>query len=166
MVRASTRVRVSALVLYLLIAAGSAQAKTWTVAVSGVDPVGPFVFAPDTLNIAYGDTVRWVWVSGEHTTTNHDGTVCGSFNPPHLWNELLTGGNPSFSYVFAPPAIPAVDSTYYYECQIHCVEGMDGLIRIQATGVAGPPPAPVFGQPPFSWGRIKEGMRKFHPEVP
>jgi plastocyanin len=139
----------------LLSALGRADAKTWNVLVIGADP-GPYVFNPDTLSIAYGDSVRWTWVSGDHTTTQHDGTQCDSFNPPFLWNALITATSPTFTYVFAPPSIPPVDSTYNYECQVHCFEGMDGLIRIQATGVGMPPAVP--NQLPFNWGRIKSKM--------
>lgn len=156
MVKAAARVRSLVLGLLLVLAAGAAWSATWTIQVKGVDPDGPFRFMPDSLSISYGDTVRWVWVSGAHSTTNHDGVACDGGLVPFLWRAPIDQFNPTYTYVFAPPAIPAVDSTYYYECEPHCSFGMNGRILLRvATGVEVPP---VYGQAPFSWGTIKSKM--------
>jgi plastocyanin len=141
---------------FLLLLAAPGAAKTWTVQVKGAEPDGPFRFVPALLSIAYGDTVKWVWVDGTHTTTNHDGVDCNGGLVPFLWREVIDAANPMFSYVFAPPAVPPVDSTYFYECELHCFLGMNGSISVQATGVAHPPLVP--NQAPFSWGRIKREL--------
>ena len=39
-------------------------------AVKHVIHVGSFYFTPGNLNVNVGDTVRWVWDNGSHTTTS------------------------------------------------------------------------------------------------
>ena len=145
----------------LVVVAGSSAAKTWTVLVKGPEPLGPFRFVPALLSISYGDTVKWVWVDGIHQTTNNDGVLCSGGIVPALWRAPIDSANTSFSYVFAPPNIPPVDSTYFYECEVHCANGMNGSITLQATGV---PMPPRVEQAPFSWGRIKAKLFDRAPE--
>ena len=50
-----------------------ASSKVWTIDASN------YIFTPDTLLDVYvGDTIRWVWIEGSHTTTSKtipDGAV-------------------------------------------------------------------------------------------
>jgi plastocyanin len=68
-----------------------------------------FSFVPSNLtNVILGDTIRWVWISGMHTTTN-------LIIPPGAieWDENIDMSNPSFEYV------PAVTGIYNYKCTPH-----------------------------------------------
>jgi plastocyanin len=48
-----------------ILSAFTALATKWTVTVQN------FSFNPSSLpNVAVGDTIKWVWVSGSHTTTS------------------------------------------------------------------------------------------------
>jgi plastocyanin len=41
-----------------------------------------FVFVPETLSIAVGDTVVWQWIEGTHTTTSDSTTGQNVWNAP------------------------------------------------------------------------------------
>lgn len=65
-------------------------------------------FAPPTFNILLGDTVKWVWVSGQHTTTST--TIPAGANN---WNQNMNSGSTTFIYV------PNKVGTYNYHCNFH-----------------------------------------------
>ena len=65
-------------------------------------------FAPPTFNILLGDTVKWVWVSGQHTTTST--TIPAGANS---WNQNMNSGSTTFIYV------PNIVGTYNYHCNFH-----------------------------------------------
>ncbi len=144
---------VSVLSILVLGLPGSSDAKTWNVNVRGAEPDGPFRFAPDTLQIAYGDTVRWVWVDGTHTTTEFDGNPCTG--GAGLWNAPIDMLNPTFTVVFDQTLLPPGNATILYECSFHCFLGMDGVIFITATGVEEHYPPPVPRVTETTWGRLK-----------
>jgi plastocyanin len=149
-------VRVFLAVPFLLaLHASLGDARTWNVNVRGVDPDGPFRFVPDTLQIAYGDTVRWTWIDGEHSTTEFDGNACtGGLG---LWNAPIDQLHPNFTLVFNQSLLPPGNATVLYECSNHCFLGMDGVIFITATGIEHYDP---LSDPPrqttkTTWGRLK-----------
>ncbi len=83
-----------------------------------------YVFTPAELTIAKGDTVKWVWVNGMHTTTSD--TTSGAT----VWNALLDQSHPSFSYVFNQTGV------FPYYCIYHVSFGMKGTITVgPATSV-------------------------------
>lgn len=86
-----------------------------------------FVFTPDSISIALGDTVRWVWDEGTHTTTSDSTTGAD------VWDAPLDQTNQSFSYVIHYPGI------HRYYCTFHGSaggNGMAGIITVQlATSV-------------------------------
>ena len=82
-------------------------------AVKHVVLVGNFFFNPSTLSVSVGDTVRWVWSSGSHTTTS--GVIPGG---AANWDELITSSNTSFEYPVT------VAGTYNYVCTPHVAMGM------------------------------------------
>jgi plastocyanin len=110
-------------------------------AASGVDanqgdsavvvPMAGFAFAPTTMVIQAGQTVRWVnQDTAPHTATADDGAAFGS--------DLLHTGE-SFSHTFDAPG------DYPYFCELHGSAGGDGMsatIRVVAAGSA-PVPVPV-----------------------
>ena len=77
--------------------------------------VGNYSFNPSSMNVIIGDTVKWIWVSGTHTTTST--TI-----PPGAtsWDSPITSSNPSYEYVVT------VEGTYNYKCSIHASMGMVG----------------------------------------
>jgi len=84
--------------------AGYALAAVWTVS------VGPgFSFSPQTVTIMPGDTVRWVWAEGGHTTTS--GTSC---TPDGRWDSGLLAMGATFEVVFPAPG------SFPYYCIPHC----------------------------------------------
>ncbi|MEI6890295.1 MAG: T9SS type A sorting domain-containing protein [Bacteroidales bacterium] len=77
--------------------------------------VGNFFFNPSSLNVTVGDTVKWVWVAGSHTTTSSSIPVGAA-----IWDRLINSGSPSFSYKVT------VAGTFNYVCTLHAAMGMVG----------------------------------------
>ena len=86
-----------------------------------------YTFSPSSVPaVNVGDTVRWIWVSGSHTTTS---TTIPSGAP--VWDHLINSGKTSFDY------IPDVTGDYNYKCTPHQSMGMVGSFTVLApTGVA------------------------------
>jgi plastocyanin len=94
-------------------------AKVWTV------DVADFSFSPSNLTVMAGDTVRWEWISGSHTTTS--GTSCSANG---LWNATISSLNQSFQRQFGSPG------SFPYFCVPHCFSGMTGTITVEmVTGI-------------------------------
>jgi plastocyanin len=95
--------------------------------------VGPannyLVFAPATLGIIVGDTVRWTWASSEHSVTS--GTPCaidGQFCSPDDTNcdaGILSDVGFVYEHTFTEAG------TYSYFCIKHCSLGMTGVITVR-----------------------------------
>ena len=79
-----------------------------------------FVFTPSSLTISQGDTVKWVWVNGMHTTTS-DSSV-----GEEVWNGPLDQSHLSFSHVFSH------DGVFHYKCIYHVGLGMIGTITVES----------------------------------
>ncbi|MBD3334649.1 MAG: hypothetical protein GF355_03955 [Candidatus Eisenbacteria bacterium] len=97
--------------------------------------VDNFFFDPQDLTIAEGDTVRWVWVAGTHTTTSGDNQSC---TPDGIWDAPIDSGNQTFEFDFS-----GMTGTFPYYCIPHCGIGMTGTIMVEDT--AGAPDAPAAG---------------------
>jgi len=97
------------ILLYLFISVDS-HATKWIINVQN------FSFSPASLPLVHvGDTVRWVWINGSHTTTS---TTIPASAP--IWNSPITVSNQSFEY------IPTILGTYNYKCIPHEGMGMVG----------------------------------------
>ena len=98
----------------------NSQATIWTVDVQN------FSFSPNSLpDVKIGDTVRWIWVSGNHTTTST--TIPGG---AATWDQPLNIEIQQFEY------IPTVTGTYNYWCTPHS-PGMAGSFTVSAAvGIA------------------------------
>ncbi len=83
-----------------------------------------FTFTPNLITVNIGDTIRWVWSDGVHTTTNKN-IPAGAAS----WDSPLTASNPSFEYVVTLPG------EYEYMCSIHESMGMTG--KFQTPGSTG-----------------------------
>ncbi len=70
--------------------------------------VGNFYFEPSNLLVEVGDTIRWVWVEGHHTTTS---TTIPSGAP--AWDSPMTSTVTSFEYRVE------VAGLYSYHCVPH-----------------------------------------------
>jgi plastocyanin len=81
-------------------------------------------FSPASVQIQVGDTVKWVEVSGTHTTTS--GTGAADPNAGVLWDEPLGSGQ-TYARVFTSAG------TFPYFCRLHESMGMKGTITV--TGV-------------------------------
>jgi plastocyanin len=99
------------------IMAASASATIHTVNVSD------FSFTPSSILTArVGDTIRWVWVNGSHTTTS--GTIPAGATP---WDSPITSTSTSFSYKITAAG------AYTYVCTPHASMGMTGSFTAQAA---------------------------------
>lgn len=67
-----------------------------------------YSFNPANLNVQVGDTIRWVWVNGSHTTTST--TIPGS---AAAWDEPINSSNTFYEYRVT------VAGVYNYLCTPH-----------------------------------------------
>jgi len=75
-----------------------------------------FSFTPSSItDVIVGDTMRWEWVSGSHTTTS---TIIPA--GAATWDSPINSANPSFEYKVA------VAGTFNYKCTPHAAMGMVG----------------------------------------
>jgi plastocyanin len=102
--------------LFALIGFTAANATIHTVTVASNS------FTPSSFTAMVGDTVRWVWSSGTHTTTSTSVPTGAT-----TWNANMTSTSTTFQYV-----IPAA-GTYNYECTIH--SGMTGSFTASGVGI-------------------------------
>jgi len=79
-----------------------AQAKLITVSVMN------FSFSPASFTATVGDTIKWVWVAGTHTTTATTIPLGAA-----SWDHPIDASNTEFEYVITAPG------TYNYWCSIH-----------------------------------------------
>ena len=109
-------------VISVFIFAANARSTTFTVTVQN------FEFIPGNISVNVGDTVKWQWVNGNHTTTC-DGVTPGTTLPPGAapWNATMSSGSPTFVYVITAAG------NYNYVCIPHS-PGMAGTITASGGG--------------------------------
>lgn len=90
--------------------------------------VGNFFFSPATLTVSVGDTIRWVWSAGSHTTTSVSGGIPAGAT---AWDALITSSSTSFEYRVTVPG------SYSYICKPHA-PGMAGSFNATTVGVSAP----------------------------
>ena len=106
------------LVFAILFLVSTAYSTTWTVQAAG------FSFTPSSITVNVGDTVKWQWVEGTHTTTS--ATIpAGAAS----WNQPLDAVNSTYKYVVTLPG------TYNYICIPHQSFGMVGVIHSNPIGI-------------------------------
>lgn len=97
----------------------SVQANTVIISVSSN------VFSPAAANVAVGDTVKWVFVNGNHTTTSVNIPAGAS-----AWDSPINAGSTTFLYKVTAPG------NYTYKCTPHANMGMlGGFIAVSPTGI-------------------------------
>ncbi len=77
-------------------------------------------FSPNLDSARVGDTIKFVWTSGTHTTTSTSVPAGAA-----TWNAPLTSTNTSFNYIVT------VVGTYNYQCNFHYTMGMTGSIIVR-----------------------------------
>ncbi len=86
--------------------------------------VSNYQFSPKDLNVTVGDTIKWKWVNGMHTTTSDSTTGLD------VWNAPIDVNDSTFRYVIKAPG------THTYYCVYHVSLGMVGsIIASPATEV-------------------------------
>lgn len=75
--------------------------------------LGSFNFSPSNSNISVGDTVKWTWTVGNHTTTCDGSSFTGRPAGAPAWNAPLNFMSPTYTYVVTVPG------TYNYKCTFH-----------------------------------------------
>jgi|WetSurMetagenome_2_1015567.scaffolds.fasta_scaffold15356_4 plastocyanin len=99
--------------------------STFSFATTRTINVQNFSFGPDNLNASVGDTIKWVWVSGSHTTTSTTIPLAAT-----SWDELITSSNTSYSYIIT------ASGTYNYKCTPHEGMGMVGVINVLTSSIS------------------------------
>lgn len=78
--------------------------------------VQDFTFAPQTIStVQCGDTVKWQWVGGSHTTTSISVPVGAT-----TWDAPIASATPTYTYV------PTVIGNYAFKCTPHFAMNMAG----------------------------------------
>jgi len=78
--------------------------------------VSNFVFTPASISANVGDTVRWTWINGGHTTTC-DGSKLTSLPPGAApWDAPITPGNPIFIYRITVAGIIIISVIHTLKC--------------------------------------------------
>ncbi len=80
--------------------------------------VASFSFTPNSVNAAVGDTIKWVWSNGSHTTTST--TIP---NGAAAWDSPMNTNSTVFKYVVTQVG------TYNYVCTPHS-PNMSGVINV------------------------------------
>lgn len=88
--------------------------------------VSDFQFQPKTVNAKVGDTIRWRWISGSHTTTSV--TIPAN---ARAWDRAINTNMRNFRYRLRQAG------TYQYKCTPHNSLGMTGTIIVSNALDAG-----------------------------
>lgn len=90
-----------------------------------VGPGGDFVFDPETVTVAVGDTVRWVWESGGHNVKPDDVPSDSD------WSGTPGGGLDTFDTGHVYTHEFEVAGEFDYLCQPHRSYGMRGTVVVE-----------------------------------
>jgi plastocyanin len=108
--------------LYVLLIALTLFSLTTNATVHVVN-VADFSFSPSNLPVVVGDTIRWQWVNGSHTTTSTSVPVGAP-----TWDSPISSVNPVFDYIVT------LTGSYTYKCTPH-FPGMTGSFTASAVSV-------------------------------
>ena len=101
--------------------------QTKVFATKHVVTVQNFSFSPASISdVQLGDTIRWVWASGTHTTTSTTIPAGAA-----IWNSPITSTVTSFEYKVV------VAGTFNYKCTPHASMGMVASFTAVAGAVPG-----------------------------
>ena len=91
---------------------------------------GNFYYAPTSITINAGDTVKWINDGGFHNVNFDLNTITGSsFNNPQSFISSPTSNIDMYNHVFTVPG------TYNYDCSVgqHAANGMVGTIVVNSN---------------------------------
>jgi len=97
--------------------------------------VADFSFSPKNITIDVGDTVRWVWVSGDHTVTEGLGPFPSG---GEAFNEPVTTSTGNYELTFDTQFLfdnPRSANLYEYYCIPHFAFGMKGSVKVTSPWV-------------------------------
>ena len=94
-----------------------------------------------------GDTIRWTWMDGTHTTTSTSIPTGAT-----TWNAPLDVDYPEYKYVVT------VAGQYQYDCIYHAAMGMTGSITANPTGIT-----PISGNVPIQYKLYQNYPNPFNP---
>lgn len=106
------------LLAFIFFTIGHSYATIRTITAGGTS------FTPPVLSAIVGDTVKWQWLNGSHTTTSIT-VPAGALT----WNVPLDTLHPVFIYVITQPG------TFSYICIPHQAFGMTGTINATPNGI-------------------------------
>jgi plastocyanin/type II secretory pathway pseudopilin PulG len=127
-------------------AAPAAAQQTVDVNIVDFDFVRPGTFDHFDPTITVGDTVRWVFQEGLHTTTSNAGQT-------ESWNSDIQFPPATFSHTFTH------SGTFSYSCQLHGALGMQGVVVVQPV----PEPSLVLLVAAVVGGLVLAVRRRPHP---
>lgn len=84
-----------------------------------------FAFSPSSLTVNYGDSIKWVWVNGTHTTTSTNIPMTAA-----SWDKPISSSAQSFSYFASKTGF------YQYQCTPHA-PNMAGSFTVVCPPVSG-----------------------------
>ena len=94
-----------------------------------VGPGGSMTFAPASVTIHVGDTVRWTWeASGHNVVSGTSGTADDKFCSP---NDTNCASAPTSAAGFVYSHTFTTAGAYPYFCSIHFTFGMTGTVTVQ-----------------------------------
>jgi len=117
MKKTSIAVLISTFTFLTFLFAGKSEATTFNVTVQNI------VFTPSSISVTVGDTVKWTWINGSHTTTCNGTSLTSRPSGAASWSANINSSTPTFSYVVT------VAGTYNYKCNPHGTSGMVGVIN-------------------------------------
>ncbi len=108
-------------IITLNLVSTSSKATTYTIQASN------FQFSPDSISMLVGDTIKWLWIDGNHTSTSN-----GIPETAAPWNVLLDSFHTSYTYRVT------ADGFYHY-ISVPDLPGMEGLfIATWPVGIPNP----------------------------
>jgi len=114
---------------------------TWTVQVS------EFVFTPSNLNVTVGDSIKWQWVNGIHTTTSVTIPIGAA-----TWDQLIDLTHQSYTYKVT------VVGNYHYKCTPHELFGMVADFTAMPNAIT-----PLGGPVPQFYNLMQNYPNPFNP---
>lgn len=126
--KVSVKTFLQTILLFVILAIAPAALAT-TTNVSLVNDT----FSPANVTINVGDTVKWNWENGTHSTS--------SGSPPGTKNNIWDSGDNSSPFSYSITFTNA--GSFPYFCDIHYPIGMVGSVTVSNSAASNGPPAPI-----------------------